>query len=108
MRAFEFVGGAEAETTAADAAVTMTPAVETTDDTGMPGFAGLIGRHRRMQAVFDVVRRVAGTNATVLVTGESGTGKELVAQALHARSRRRLQRLVPVHCGAIPEDLLES
>jgi transcriptional regulator with GAF, ATPase, and Fis domain len=61
-----------------------------------------------MQGVFDVIRRVAGTNATVLITGESGTGKELVAQALHTRSRRRLQRLVPVHCGAIPEDLLES
>src|SRR5207247_740908 len=73
-----------------------------------PGFAGIIGRHRRIQSVFDVIRRVAGTNATVLITGESGTGKELVAQAIHARSRRRLQRMVPVHCGAIPEDLLES
>jgi transcriptional regulator with PAS, ATPase and Fis domain len=72
------------------------------------GFADIVGRHPRMLAIFDVIRRVAGTNATVLVTGESGTGKELVAQAVHAHSRRRTQRLVPVHCGAIPEDLLES
>src|SRR6266481_6204742 len=108
MRAFEFVSP-ETET-AEEMAVPVT--VQTTqgadEEAGTPGFAGIIGRHRRMQAVFDVIRRVAGTNATVLVTGESGTGKELVAQAIHARSRRRLQRLVPVHCGAIPEDLLES
>jgi len=45
---------------------------------------------------------------TVLITGESGTGKELVAQAIHSQSRRHSQRLVPVHCGAIPEELLES
>jgi two-component system, NtrC family, response regulator AtoC len=74
----------------------------------VPGFAGIVGGHPRMQAVFDVIRRVAPTSVTVLITGESGTGKELVAQALHARSQRHAQRLVPVHCGAIPEDLLES
>jgi transcriptional regulator with GAF, ATPase, and Fis domain len=51
---------------------------------------------------------VAPTGVTVLITGESGTGKELVAQAIHSQSRRRAQRLVPVHCGAIPEELLES
>ena len=72
------------------------------------GFAGIIGRHPRMQAIFDVIRRVAPTDVTVLITGESGTGKELVAQAIHSQSRRRAQRLVPVHCGAIPEELLES
>jgi transcriptional regulator with GAF, ATPase, and Fis domain len=80
--------------------------VATSDDEH--GFAGIIGQHRSMRAIFDVVRRVAETDATVLITGESGTGKELVAQAIHARSGRRTQRLVPVHCGAIPEDLLES
>ena len=78
------------------------------EDAAPPGFAGIVGRHRVMHAIFDLIRRVAGTNATVLITGESGTGKELVAQAIHAHSRRRMQRLVPVHCGAIPEDLLES
>jgi transcriptional regulator with GAF, ATPase, and Fis domain len=72
------------------------------------GFAGIIGRHPRMQAIFEVIRRVAPTGVTVLITGESGTGKELVAQAIHSQSRRHAQRLVPVHCGAIPEELLES
>ena len=72
------------------------------------GFAGIIGRHPRMQAIFEVIRRVAPTGVTVLITGESGTGKELVAQAIHSQSRRHSQRLVPVHCGAIPEELLES
>ncbi len=74
----------------------------------LTGFAGIIGRHPRMQAIFEVIRRVAPTGVTVLITGESGTGKELVAQAIHSQSRRRAQRLVPVHCGAIPEELLES
>jgi transcriptional regulator with PAS, ATPase and Fis domain len=77
-------------------------------DATPPGFAGIIGAHPRMQGIFDVMRRVAPTSVTVLITGESGTGKELVAQAIHSQSRRRLQRIVPAHCGAIPEDLLES
>ncbi len=110
MRAFEFanaVGEGVAEEAALPAPATV-PGGDEEAEVEAPGFAGIIGRHRRMQAMFDVIRRVAGTNATVLITGESGTGKELVAQAIHTRSRRRLQRLVPVHCGAIPEDLLES
>jgi DNA-binding NtrC family response regulator len=72
------------------------------------GFCGIIGRHPSMLAIYDVIRRVAATDATVLVTGESGTGKELVAAALHKLSRRTSARFVPVHCGAIPEELLES
>jgi len=72
------------------------------------GFAGIVGRHPSMQAIFEIIRRVAPTNTTVLITGESGTGKELVAAALHALSKRAEGRFVPVHCGAIPEDLLES
>lgn len=71
-------------------------------------FCGIVGRHPSMQAIFEVIRRVAPTDATVLVTGESGTGKELVAAAIHRLSRRNAARFVPVHCGAIPEDLLES
>ncbi|HEV7730607.1 MAG TPA: sigma-54 dependent transcriptional regulator [Candidatus Binatia bacterium] len=73
-----------------------------------PAFPGIVGRHASMQAIFDIIRRVAPTDATVLITGESGTGKELVAAALHRMSRRAPARFVPVHCGAIPEDLLES
>ena len=72
------------------------------------GFEGIIGRHPSMQAVFEVIRRVAKTDATVLVTGESGTGKELVAVARHRLSNRAQNRFVPVHCGAIPEELLET
>ncbi len=76
--------------------------------TGEVGFEGIIGRHPSMLAIFEIIRRVAATDATVLITGESGTGKELVAAALHRLSRRMSQRFVPVHCGAIPEELLES
>src|SRR5262249_28256746 len=72
------------------------------------GFEGIVGRHPSMQAIFEVIRRVAPTDATVLITGESGTGKELVAAALHRLSGRGAGRFVPVHCGAIPEELLES
>jgi len=76
-------------------------------DESEPGFEGIVGRHPSMLAIFEIIRRVAPTDATVLITGESGTGKELVAAALHRLSARGAGRLVPVHCGAIPEDLLE-
>ena len=62
----------------------------------------------KMQAVLALVRRVAATEATVLVTGESGTGKELIARALHEHSDRREGAFVPVNCAAIPAELLES
>jgi transcriptional regulator with PAS, ATPase and Fis domain len=95
------MNGNAATTTASDAT--------TQDDGGAPaGFEGIIGRHPSMQAIFEVIRRVARTDATVLVTGESGTGKELVAAALHRLSSRAQNRFVPVHCGAIPEELLET
>jgi transcriptional regulator with PAS, ATPase and Fis domain len=74
----------------------------------VPTFEGIIGAHPSMQTIFEVIRRVAPTDATVLITGESGTGKELVAAALHRLSTRGNGRFVPVHCGAIPEELLES
>ena len=72
------------------------------------GFMGIVGRHPAMQRVFDLIRRIGPSSAPVLVTGESGTGKELVARAIHEISPRRGDALVPVHCGAIPEELLES
>jgi DNA-binding NtrC family response regulator len=68
----------------------------------------LIGEHPLMQRVADVIRKVARTEATVLILGESGTGKELVARALHAQSERADGAFVPVNCGAIPAELLES
>jgi DNA-binding NtrC family response regulator len=70
--------------------------------------AGLIGRSPPLQALLEMIVRVAPTDSSVLVTGESGTGKELVAQAIHRLSRRAMKPLVVVNCAAIPETLLES
>ena len=69
---------------------------------------GIIGQSTSLQQVFRVLEKVAPTDSTVLVTGESGTGKELVVRALHANSLRRDKPLVPINCGAIPKELLES
>jgi len=74
----------------------------------LPSFMGLVGDHPSMRRIFDVLRRVGASDAPVLVTGDSGTGKELVASALHQLSNRAGRSFVPVHCGAIPEELLES
>jgi DNA-binding NtrC family response regulator len=71
-------------------------------------FANFVGDSPPMQQVFIVIEKVADTDSTVLIHGESGTGKELVARALHYHSSRRDKSFVPVNCGAIPEDLLES
>jgi two-component system NtrC family response regulator len=71
-------------------------------------FAHLVGISDEMQQVFDMVRRVAATEATVLISGESGTGKELIARAIHNGSERREGAFVAVNCAAIPAELLES
>lgn len=71
-------------------------------------FDSIVGTSDRMLRVFDLVEKVANTDATVLVLGESGTGKELVARAIHYNSSRAEKPFVPVNCGAIPEELLES
>lgn len=68
----------------------------------------IIGQSTSLQSVFKVLAKVAPTDSTVLVTGESGTGKELVVRALHANSLRRDKPFVPINCGAIPKELLES
>ncbi len=72
------------------------------------GLEALIGRSAVMEDVFDTIRQVAPTRATVLIEGETGTGKELVASALHALSNRRKGRFVAVHCAALSPQLLES
>ncbi len=72
------------------------------------GFTNIIGNSPPMQKVFSRMKRIAGTDSTVLVLGESGTGKELVAKAIHFNSHRKDRPFVPVNCAAIPETLLES
>lgn len=69
---------------------------------------GIIGAAPEIQEMVDVIRQVAPTDITVLVTGESGVGKEVVARAIHAASKRARKPLVTVNCGAIPEGLIES
>ncbi len=71
-------------------------------------FGAMIGRSKAMLDVYDLVARVAPTDATVLITGESGTGKELVAQTIHALSARKSRVLLPVNCGAVSPTLIES
>jgi two-component system response regulator HydG len=68
----------------------------------------LVGQSQPMQKVWELIRTVAPTETTVLITGESGTGKELVARAIHSLSPRRYMPLVVIHCGALTETLLES
>ena len=68
----------------------------------------MIGHSQPMQQVYELVRRVANLNASVLVTGESGTGKELIARAIHNTGARYTRPFVAVSCGAIPETLIEA
>ena len=90
-----------ARRTAADAARTAPTPMD-------GGFLGFIGGSAAMRAVYDTLRDVGRSSATVFVTGESGTGKEICAQAVHALSPRSSGPFVPLNCGAIPRDLLES
>ena len=71
-------------------------------------FRTIVGSSTEMEKVFDVIRKVADTEAAVLITGESGTGKELVARSLHANSSRKNAPFQAINCAAIPRDLLES
>jgi len=71
-------------------------------------FSHLVGKSPEMKKVFDIIKRVATTDSTVLVSGASGTGKELVARAIHFNSMRSTKPFIAVNCGAIPETLIES
>jgi two-component system response regulator HydG len=75
---------------------------------GGMGGGDLVGESRAMRALRSAVRRIAPTEASVLIGGESGTGKEVVARALHAGSRRSAAQFVAINCAALPESLLES
>ena len=74
----------------------------------VPGLWGMVGRSPQMQSVFELLPRLAASDATVLVQGESGTGKELVARALHVNGRRKSREFIAQNCAAMPDDLLES
>lgn len=71
-------------------------------------FRTIVGSSKEMEKVFDVIRKVANTEAAILITGESGTGKELVARSIHANSSRKEAPFVAINCAAIPRELLES
>jgi two-component system, NtrC family, response regulator len=71
-------------------------------------FEGVIGESSAMRSVFDSIRKVATTDAPVLILGESGTGKEMAAKAIHQRSNRKSGPFIAINCGAIPETLLEA
>ena len=71
-------------------------------------FDNIVGQSAEIRQVLEMIERVAATDSTVLITGESGTGKELVAKAIHYNSHRSAKAFVPINCGAIPHELLES
>jgi Nif-specific regulatory protein len=70
--------------------------------------ASIVSNSNRMQEVFEMMHRVADSNATILLRGESGTGKTMVAKAIHYNSKRAKAPFVVVNCSALPETLLES
>ena len=72
------------------------------------GFTNLIGKSEAMKKVFEIIGYVAPTNSNVLIYGKSGTGKELVAKAIHFNSKRKERIFLPINCGAISENLIES
>jgi two-component system response regulator PilR (NtrC family) len=71
-------------------------------------FGKIVGNSPRMLHIYEMIRQVAKTKSSVLITGESGTGKELIAKAIHEQSDRKDQPFVTINCGGIPETLLES
>jgi len=73
-----------------------------------PGFHNLVGGSARMREAYGLLEKAAGLDITVLLLGETGTGKELAARAVHYHSARRERRFVPVNCGALPGELVES
>lgn len=71
-------------------------------------FGKIVGKSSKMQAVYELILRASMSNSSVIIYGESGTGKEMVANEIHRLSNRNKNPFVPVNCGAIPENLMES
>jgi DNA-binding NtrC family response regulator len=74
----------------------------------LEAFDNIVGKSAGMRRIFDLIKKVAYGNSSVLITGESGTGKELVARSIHKHSLRRNQPIIPINCGALPNSLFES
>jgi PAS domain S-box-containing protein len=72
------------------------------------GYLGMVGVSAPMREIFETIRQISTSDYPVLITGESGTGKELVASAIHQSSRRSAGPFVPINCGALPDNILES
>jgi two-component system NtrC family response regulator len=81
---------------------------EMQDGLSYGGFQAMLGSSPQMREVFATIKKVASSDVPVLITGDSGTGKELVARAIHNLSGRRNGPFIPINCGAIPENLIES
>ena len=85
-----------------------TSTISAIEKTDRSVFRDIIGQRKGIKEVFRLIERVADSDSTVMVYGESGSGKELVARAVHEHSYRKNRPFVPINCGAIPENLLES
>ena len=72
------------------------------------GFDNIIGKSTSMQAIFGMIAKIAETNINVLISGASGTGKELIARSIHSQSNRKDSPFIPINCGALPDQLVES
>ncbi len=84
------------------------PANEPANSEIQEGFESIVGISPAMQNIFTMIKKVAYGNGNVLITGESGVGKELVARSIHKNSLRRNYPIIPINCGALPEQLFES
>jgi sigma-54 specific flagellar transcriptional regulator A len=71
-------------------------------------YEGIIGQSNQMKKIFQVIEKIADSDSTIIIHGESGSGKGLVARAIHKKSYRQKKPFIPINCGAIPENLLES
>ncbi|MBN2365633.1 MAG: sigma-54-dependent Fis family transcriptional regulator [Calditrichaeota bacterium] len=78
------------------------------NDKSVQGFDSIVGKSPAMRKIFDMIRKVSYGNANILITGESGVGKELIARSIHKHSLRRNHPIIPINCGALPEQLFES
>ncbi|WP_321532700.1 PEP-CTERM-box response regulator transcription factor [uncultured Desulfuromonas sp.] len=82
--------------------------LQTAASSKLSNLHGILGQCPQMEEVFTTIRKIASADIPVLILGENGTGKELVAKAVHAQSLRNKGELIPINCGAIPENLLEA